>query len=304
MRNLTVLVFGGTGYIGRAVVHRLARAGCRIIVGTRYPQSGAWIRQYGEVGQVTLVPATILNHNSYVPLLSQVDVVVNLTGTFVDSRRQPMHHVHATAVGRLARHAKAANVRQIVHFSAAGVRPDAASMYGRSKYFGENALRELFPTPVVLRPSVVFGAGDQSFCRFAKMAKRMPFLIAPFDKKTLLYPVFVHDLAQAAVHAIAHNLRGSFDLIGPEEMTLYAMMEKTLQWTNRPRPIIRMTKESLMPFAQLAALLPNPTITPDQLLMLEEATSQTPGGDFATFGITPKFPADLVPEFLEPYRVE
>ena len=193
-------VFGGSGFIGRYVTQRLARAGWRVRVAVRRPDEAYFVRPYGVVGQVEPVQANIRDDASTRRAVRGAAAVVNCVGILAESGKQSFEAVIAEGAGRIARLAAEEGVGRLVHVSAIGADPDSPSAYGRAKAQGEAAVRAAFPAAVILRPSIVFGTEDQFFNRFAAMARLSPVLpiVGP---DTRFQPVYVDDIAAAAVLA-------------------------------------------------------------------------------------------------------
>ncbi len=301
-KSKRILIFGGAGFLGRTIVARLAKDGHEILIGTRTPNYHLRLQQLGDIGQIALVRTNPLDPESYRPLLSGVGAVINLIGTFAHSRKLPMAEVHANSAGRLARHLTDRGIENLVHFSAFGASLSARSLYGKTKYMGENAVRELLPTATILRPSVVFGAEDQFYNRFARMANISPVVAVPRLERGLLYPVHVGDVAEVVARVIAERRAGGFDLLGPVATTLEQVVRDVVRWTGHKRILVPVEKSALELAAYFMQLMPNPMLTVDQLRTLEESSSAPPCGDFARFAISPQYPADIVPEYLRMYR--
>ena len=169
MQNL-VTVFGGSGFIGTQAVRQLAKAGWRIRVAVRNPNLGYAMRLQGDVGQIDVVQANIRNPASIRRALSGAAAAVNLVGVLYESGRQGFQSVHAMGAKNVAEAAHAEGVARFVQMSALGADPDGESKYARTKAEGEAAVRAIYPDAVIIRPSIVFGAGDGFFNRFAQMA--------------------------------------------------------------------------------------------------------------------------------------
>src|ERR1051325_6593647 len=158
MRLITV--FGGSGFIGRYVVQRLAHQGHRIRVAVRRPTQAEFLRPYGDVGQIVLQQANVRDDASVAAAVQGADAVVNLVGLLYESGKQRCGAVHAAGAARIAAAAAQAGVKQLVQLSAIGASADSTADYARTKAQGEARGREAFPAATVVRPSIVFGPED------------------------------------------------------------------------------------------------------------------------------------------------
>ena len=164
-----VTIYGGSGFIGRYIARRLAKEGWRVRVAVRRPNEAGFVKPYGVVGQVEPIFCNIRDDDSVRAAMSSADAVVNCVGTFDSRGKNNFDAVQHEGAGRIARLAAAAGVSRMVHISAIGADAEAETLYGQSKGQGEDAILESFPDAVILRPSVMFGAEDSFFNRFAGM---------------------------------------------------------------------------------------------------------------------------------------
>jgi NADH dehydrogenase len=304
-------VFGGSGFIGRYVTQRLARAGWRVRVAVRRPNEALFVRTYGVVGQVEPVQANIRDEASTRRAIRGAEVVINCVGILVEEGRQRFDHVQGEGAGRVARVAAAEGVRRLVHISAIGADPDGASAYARSKAAGEAAVREGFPGAVILRPSIVFGTEDGFFNRFATMAQLSP-IVPLVGPDTRFQPVYVDDVAAAAVRAATTDVPpGVYELGGPEVATFRGLIERMLGIIERRRMLVAVpwglarVKARFFDFVQRATLgaVTNRILTRDQVLLLERDNVVAEGArGFADLGMQPTPMAAVLESYLYAYR--
>jgi len=165
-------VFGGSGFIGRYVVQRLARAEYIVRVAGRDTESSMFLRPMGRVGQIVPLFASIASEPQVQRAVEGADLVVNLVGILAERRAGDFTRLQAEGAGRVARLSSAAGVTRMVQMSAIGADPASPSQYARTKAEGEAAVLASMPAATVLRPSLVFGAEDQFFNRFAGLCRR------------------------------------------------------------------------------------------------------------------------------------
>src|SRR5215475_1645645 len=203
MAARVVTVFGGSGFIGRYLVQRLAKRGWTVRVAVRHPERALFLKPMGAVGQITPVAASVRHAGSIAAAVAGADAVVNLVGILGERGAQTFAAVHAMGAAAVADAAKAAGARTFVHMSALGADPAASAQYARTKAAGEQAVRAAFPGAAIARPSIVFGPEDGFFNRFAGLARVAPALPLIGGGKTRFQPVYVVDVASAIVACIA-----------------------------------------------------------------------------------------------------
>lgn len=297
-------VFGGSGFIGRHVVQRLAKQGFTVRIAGRDTEKAGRLRPLGDVGQVLPVAASVTEDGSVARAVAGADVVVNLVGILFERKPGDFRRIHAEGAGRIARAAAAAGVRRLVHLSAIGADAAGPSEYGRTKAEGEAAVREAFPAAAILRPSLVFGPDDQFFNRFASLATMLP-VMPVIEGATRFQPVYVGDVADAVLAAIGReDAPGrTYELGGPRVMTMRQVLEFVLEHTGRRRPLVAMPQRLAALQARFGEWLPKPPLTRDQLLMLgrDNVVGEEAAG-LAALGIAPKAIEAIVPAYLARFR--
>jgi len=174
MRYRRTAVLGGSGFIGRYVVKRLAARGDVVAVGCRNAEEAKFLKPMGDVGQIATLSVAMGDETVLPAFLAGNDSLVNCVGILHESGSQTFDLVHHVGPARLARLARDAGIERLVHISAIGADSRSPSAYARTKAAGEAAVRDAFPTVTIVRPSVVFGPEDQFFNRFAAMAMVSP----------------------------------------------------------------------------------------------------------------------------------
>lgn len=306
-----VTVVGGTGFIGRAVVRRLAKEGYRLRVTSRTPSRAYDMRPLGDVGQIALVRADIRNEAEIAAAVAGASVVVNLVGILRESGGRTFEDLHADGPASIAAAAAKAGATRFIHVSSIGADTDSRSAYARSKAEGEAAARAAFPGTTVLRPSIVFGPGDGFFNMFANMMRFAKVIFPLFGGgKTKFQPVFVGDVADAVANAIASEAaRGrTYELGGPATYTLKDLLELIAKETGRKRTFVTVPSFLLELGAALTGWLPFAPITLDQARLLRVDNVVKAGPDAASVGtladlcVSPTAVETVVPSYLYAYR--
>ena len=306
-----VTIFGGSGFVGRYIARRMAKAGWRVRVAVRRPNEALHVKPYGAVGQVVPVACNIRDDASVRAALAGADAVVNCVGILNEVGKNRFDAVQAAGAGRIARLAAEQGVARLVHISAIGADAKSDSLYQRSKAEGEALVLAAFPNAVILRPSVIFGVEDQFFNRFAGMSRFSPFLPV-VGGATRFQPVYVDDVAASAEAALTRDVApGIYELGGPDVATFRALMEQMLAEIRRKRIIVNVP----LPVARLMGgafdllqtlslgLFTNGVLTRDQVRNLARDNVVPAGArGLAELGITPTPLETVLPMYLWTHR--
>ena len=236
-RNVAT-VFGGSGFIGRYVVKRLAAAGYMVRVAGRDPDAALFLQAQGEVGQIVPLDASSRDD---APRRSRAvegaDLVVNLVGILHE--RKPA--ISSVSMPRAPARSRGSppppgSSGWCISRRSAPTPPARATTRGPRRRARRRCGRP-FPSATILRPSVVFGPEDEFFNRFAAMAQLLPVMPVIGGGKTRFQPVYVGDVADAVMAAArARPMRSgqTYELGGPR-LTFREMLRFILE-TTRPPP--------------------------------------------------------------------
>jgi uncharacterized protein YbjT (DUF2867 family) len=303
-----VTVFGGSGFLGRHVVRALAGRGYRIRVAVRRPELTGHLRPMGRVGQIHAVQANLRYPDSVAAAVRDADSVVNLVGILFERGNQRFDAVMTAGAEAVARAAATAGA-PLVHVSAIGADPKAASHYARAKGEGEARVLAAHSDAIVMRPSIVFGPEDDFFNRFAALARMSPVLPLVGGGHTRMQPVFAGDVGEAIGKAVDGGLKPGtiYELGGPDVHTFKELMEFVLATIGRRRLLVPVPFGLMKLQAAFLQLLPKPPITPDQveLLKVDNVVSDAAKRDGRTLEaveITPESIDAIVPTYLWRFR--
>jgi len=306
-----VTIYGGSGFIGRYIARRMAKAGWRVRVAVRNPNEAIFVRPYGVVGQVEPVLCNIRDDASVRAAMQGAEAVVNCVGILVEKGRNRFDPVQAEGAARVARLAAVEGVARMVQISAIGADADAPSDYAASKGEGEMAVQKYMPDAVILRPSIVFGPEDDFFNRFAGMARNSP-VLPVVGQDIRFQPVYVDDVAQAAVLGVIGKAEGGiYELGGPEVDTFRGLMGRMLDVIHRRRLILNLPNWIARIMAGgfdllqsiTLGLFTNRMITRDQIKNLAKDNVVSDGAKtFADLGIKPVSMASVLPDYLWRFR--
>jgi len=270
-----VTVFGGSGFVGSQVVHALARRGWRIRIACRRPDRAYKLQTSGSVGQIQAIRCDVTDAAQVAEAVRGADAVINLVGILYESGARTFEALHVGASRKIAEACAAAGVDRLVQISALGANPESASDYARTKAEAEMAVREVKPDAVILRPSVVFGPGDDFLNKFAGMAQIAPVLPLIGGGQTKFQPVYVGDVAEAVARAASRaGADGqTYELGGPAVMTFEDVLRLVARETYRTPgflPLPFAIAKLIGTFAQIPAALGfKPVLTKDQVVLLE-----------------------------------
>jgi len=304
-----VTVFGGSGFLGRHVVRALCKRDYRIRIAVRRPELAGHLQPIGKVGQIHAVQTNLRHPASVAAAMRGASIAINLVGVLAESGAQTFDAVQARGAETVAKAAAAVGAR-MVHVSAIGADASSPSRYARAKAAGEKAVLSAVPSATIMRPSVVFGPEDQFTNRFAALARMSPMLPLIGGGKTRMQPVFVGDVATAVADAVDGKARpgATYELGGPEVLTMREIMETIMRITGRDRTLVS------LPFglAKLQALFlqfaPGPLkLTPDQVALLRSDNvvsdaANAAGLTLEGLGITPDSMQAVAPQYLWRFR--
>ncbi|RWC46879.1 MAG: complex I NDUFA9 subunit family protein [Mesorhizobium sp.] len=303
-----VVVFGGSGFVGRHVVRALARRGYRIRVACRRPDLAGHLQPLGNVGQIQPVQANVRVRWSVDRAVQDADHVVNLVAILHESGRQKFTSVHEFGALAVAEAARAVGAG-LTHISALGADLNAQSDYARTKALGEKAVLETISDAVILRPSINFGPEDSFFNRFANMARYSPVLPLIGGGQTKFQPVYVGDVAEAVARSVDGKVQGGriYELGGPQVLTFKQCMQEMLAMIDRKRLLVSVPWWVANMQASILGLLPNPLLTKDQVLQLREhnvvsEAATRENRTLAGLDIQPQSIGSILPSYLWRYR--
>ena len=306
MSDHLITIFGGSGFIGRHLVGRLAAKGYQIRLAVRDPESATQLMTQGNVGQIVGFKTNVRDQRSVEKAVAGADIVINLVGILYEKGAQNFGRIHVDAAERIAAAAKAAGARQLIHMSALGASREHEAGYARSKAVGEELAAKEFPGATILRPSVVFGRDDDFFNRFASILSLAPVFPLSDGGKSKMQPIWVEDLADAIVRIIETPVQQGkiWELTGPDVYSFQELMQKVLDFTGR-KCLLVPVPSSLMSFmAIFMNLAPGrPQLTQDQVKLLK--TDNVASGRYPNLkdlGITPTTIDAIVPDYLSRYK--
>ncbi|MGF1607801.1 MAG: complex I NDUFA9 subunit family protein [Kiloniellales bacterium] len=299
-REPLVAVFGGTGFLGSAIVECLAARGFRVRVAVRHPERAPKLP--AEVaGTIEPIKADVRDTAAVRRAVAGCRAAVNAVGLYLETGGATFEAVHVDGAAQVAQSCAAEDVARLVHVSGIGAARDSPSGYVRARAKGEAAVRAAFPDATILRPSVLFGPGDAFFTSLAAILRVAPVMPLFGRGETRLQPVYVGDVAEAAARALQDEAaRGKvFELGGPDIYSYRALLDLTLRHVGRRRALLPLPFVLWDLLARLGSVLPRPPITDAQVELMKAdnvAAGDLPG--LAALGITPTPLQSVLPRIL------
>lgn len=290
MTRGVVTVFGGTGFLGRAAVRRLARAGWAVRVAARHPEVPA----FSDIpGPVERMPVDLRDEDAVGRALAGADAAVNAVSLYVERDGFTFDAIHVDAAAGVARQTRAAGVATLVHISGIGAGVRSPSAYVAARGAGEGAVREAFAGAVILRPSVLFGRRG-NFLQTLDALTRLPVIPLFGRGETRLQPVHVEDVAGAIARAVEmpEAAGHAFELGGADVLTYREILTAVLRHRGRRRLMLPVPLAVWHVVARVASVLPSPPVTRDQLVLL--ASDNVVGQGVANFDALDITPAGIM----------
>src|SRR5918992_94125 len=297
----TVSVFGGTGFLGRQIVRRLAAEGATLRIAVRSPDRARSVLQAAEMERVTVVRTDVRDQASVAVAVAGADAVVNAVSAYVEKPGVTFESVHEQGAKTVALEAAAAGVARLVLVSGIGADPQSRSPYIRARGRGELVVRQAFPGATIVRPSAMFGPGDALFGTLAEIARLLPVVPLIGGGRTRLQPVYVEDVAEAIVRLLAERASAgqTYELAGPGVYTLRELVSFALRLIEKRRVLVPVPFAVAEMQARFFELLPRPPLTKSQvdLLRVDNLASGTLPG-FGELDIRPKAVEEIVPAYI------
>jgi len=266
-----VVVFGGTGFLGRRIVEHLTTEGATVRVAVRHPDRVQITLRAVGLHKIDVFGADVRDRGSVAAALAGADAVINAVSAYVEKGSVTFEAVHVQGAETVARETAAGGITRLVHVSGIGADSDSASPYIRARGRGEVMVQQAFPGATIIRPGAMFGRGDALFGTLADMARLLPVLPLIGGGRTRLQPVFVENVAEALARILADpgTVGRIYELAGPRVYTLRDLFEYTLRLIGKRRLLIPIPFVLAEIQVRLLELLPSPLLTIGQVDLLK-----------------------------------
>jgi len=276
----TILVTGGTGFIGSQVVRKLMERGHQVIVMSRNPAKS---RESLPAG-VEVRPGDVGDQASLRQAMSGVEVVISAVqfpNHPVENPRRGHTYMEVDGHGtsRQVAAAKATGVKHFIYLSGAGTRAGQTYPWFKAKLMAEGAVKSSGIPYTIVQPSWIYGPEDRSLNKFATFARYLPFIPVIGDGKTLVSPVFIQDVAEVIARCVeqpeARNK--TYELGGPQQLTMDQIIQTMLKAMGKSRPLVHHPAWFMKIVTAPMAILPTPPLSPSAVdfILMDEPVDNT-----------------------------
>ena len=276
MADRIVTVFGGTGFLGSRVAHRLGDQGLSARVASRHP---ARLTSPSAGTALQSILADVNDEDAVATAVAGAYGVVNAVSLYVERGTETFHSVHVDAAGRLARQARRAGVERFVHVSGIGADITSRSLYIRKRGEGERAVQAAFANAIIIRPAVMFGPDDAFLNTLVRLLRRLP-AYPMFERGlTRLQPVYVEDVAEAIARTLGSTTANlaMYELGGPRVYTYKGLLTLVANRLKRNPVLFSLPFPIWHSLARIAEFLPGSPLSRNQVELMEVDTVVSEG---------------------------
>ena len=270
IKNKKILILGGTGFLGNNLISSLLNDNLQIYLLARNSRTRKDLKKYNSNPNIKIFDWIGTDSKIIEKILKEVNCVINLCGILYENRTGDFDRIHSDLPSVLGELCSKNNIETLVHVSALGVSEFSCSKYSRSKAIGDKRLLENFPKAKILRPSLLFGKGDNFFGQFSQMASISP-ILPLISKNTKFQPIFVNDVVLAIIKLITDkNIKGNiFELGGKLTYTFENLLKILLDVKGIKRILMPLNPNLMIIPAFFLERLPTPPFTVDQMKLLK-----------------------------------
>lgn len=302
MKTHRACILGGTGFVGRHLVAKLASAGIQTIIPSRQPQR---YRELAVNPGCKVVAGDIFDSSDLQKLFQECDIVINLVGILNERKKNDFRKVHVELPDKVSAACRQAGVKRLLHMSALNANAGSgSSFYLRSKGEGENRAHTGGKPDVAVtsfRPSVIFGPDDSFINRFAGLLKIPgPMPLACPDAK--FAPVYIEDLCQAMLNSLDDRASYGqrYEICGPRAYSLLELVKLIAAYKNKRKFIMPLGDTLSKLQASILEKLPGKMFTTDNYQSLQQDSVCTDSElNLQALGVKPTHLSAVVPAFLK-----
>ena len=301
MKDRTVTIFGGTGFLGHRIVRHLRAAGASVRIASRHPDRAR--TQFGNADpKLEAIKADVQSEASVASAVADAYGVVNAVSLYVERGNETFHSVHVRAAERVANQARRRGVERLAHVSGVGADAASRSPYIRSRGEGELVVRAAFPGATIIRPTVMVGPDDSFLTVVTKLLRRLPAYPMFGEGKTRLQPAYVNDVAEAVARVLQSSKTHpiTYELGGPSIYTYKELLQTIVRRAEIRRALVPVPFTVWVALASVAERLPRPPVTRNQVdLMRMDNVASTAMPGFGDLGISPHPIEHVLQQILE-----
>ncbi|WP_027882291.1 complex I NDUFA9 subunit family protein [Meiothermus rufus] len=269
---MKILLIGGSGYVGTHLAQHLLAQGHQVSVASR--------RGQGALAEVRYLRADVATGEGLLEAAQGQEALVYLVGIIREKRGQTFQQAHVEGVRHSLAAAQEAGIRRFLHMSALGAALGTGSRYYQTKAEGEALVEASGLDWTILRPSLIFGPGDEFFGGILKglVTAPIPFIPLIGDGHFVFRPIWVGDVAQAFEQALRNpaTLHQRYDLVGPKEYTFRELILLVRDVLGSRKPLWSIPLALMDWVVPLISPLPFSPLTRDQYLQLKMGNTADP----------------------------
>ncbi len=266
-----VLIFGGSGQIGRHLIRRLTKKNHLVTVVTRnLHKKGAILKTQGNPGYVEVVEANVFDENQVDQLFRDKDICINLVGILFENKKNTFENIHINFPKMISNKCKKYKLKQFIHVSALGIEKALDSNYAISKLEGEKIIIKTFSNFTILRPSLVYSVNDNFTTNIMTLLSLLPIFPLYYNGRTKFSPIHALDFCKIISSVIDNNIKSDIiECVGPENLSFKEIINKLLKSIDKKRILFHMPISLAKIIAFIFEKFPKPLITQDQLRLLK-----------------------------------
>tara|TARA_B100000131_G_scaffold315433_1_gene353821 strand:+ start:16 stop:951 length:936 start_codon:yes stop_codon:yes gene_type:complete len=266
-----VLIFGGSGQIGRHLIRRLTKKNHLVTVVTRnLHKKGVILKTQGNPGYIEVIEANVFDENQLNKLFEDKDICINLVGILFENKKNSFKNIHINFPTLLSEKSRNYKLNQFIHVSALGIEKAIDSEYAKSKLKGEENILNNFSSSVILRPSLVYSVNDNFTTNIMTLLSLLPIFPLYYNGNTKFSPIHVSDFCEIIVKIIDESISSEIiECVGPEKLSFKEIIKKLLIAIDKKTFLLPVPTFIAKIIAFFLEKLPTPLITQDQLRLLK-----------------------------------
>ena len=266
-----ILIFGGSGQIGRHLIRKLTKENYLVTVVTRnLHKKGTVLKLSGNPGYIEVIEGNVFDEEQLNNFFKDKDICINLVGILYESKQNTFKNIHVNFPTILSKKCEEYKLKQFIHVSALGIEKAIDSKYASSKLEGEKNIINNFSKSTILKPSVIFSVDDDFSCRLLTLLSLLPIFPLYYNGKTKFSPMHVSEICEVIKSVIDKNICSDIiECVGPEELSFREILQKLLISINKKRFLFPVPLQIAKVIAFFFEKFPKPLITRDQLRILK-----------------------------------
>jgi uncharacterized protein YbjT (DUF2867 family) len=296
----TVIIFGGSGFIGRSLIAKLLKQNFRIKIITRDLEKSSYLKTFAGPDILSLQEWNYNDFSKLDEIFIKNSIIINLVGILAERKKGDFQKYHRNLAYEIAKKCHEFEVKSLVHLSALGVEKATSSNYAKSKLEGEKLVIKSFPQATILRPSVIFGENDNLFNRFKKMIRFSQFVPIIQNGKTKFQPIYVEDIVDIICKAISNDFfQGKIYEIGGDKIYSFKhLFELVGYYCNKELKFNNLPFYQAKILAFFLEIFTKDILTRDQIELLKTDNILSDNSFKKDFNINPKSVEEIVPNYI------